>query len=258
MPSAAKLLLMSPLSACNGNCDDSGSAPGGGATDGGSTDGGAADAGATDEWSGEGTDGGTDGGASDGGASDGGAGGGSADADEDGFTVEEGDYPYDCAGWSVTGAGDLDGDGLADITLGAWAHNYTDTDMGAVYVLLGPLSGSTSVDAAYATVLGDESAAYLGHSVAGGGDADGHGQPDLLIGADGAASGPGQVYVVTHLPIGSSNASDAAEAVLSGSCTYAYVGGSVDGAGDFDGDGLADIVFGAQWDSSDLSGGGAA
>ncbi|MDP2311101.1 MAG: MopE-related protein [Pseudomonadota bacterium] len=101
---------------------------------------------------------------------------------------------------SVAYTSDLDDDGADDLVLGASGDDTTATDAGAAYVfsLTGASGGLTATNAIasfYGALAGDT----LGSGLASGGDADGDGVEDLLVGAsgsDGVASGGGAVYVL--------------------------------------------------------------
>ncbi len=104
-------------------------------------------------------------------------------------------------GASLAYTSDLDGDGAAEIYVGDSGDDSVATDAGAVWQFQ-PNTGSsgtwTSADAS-AAFLGAAAGDALGAGLAGGGDADGDGNDDLLVGAtgsDGSASGGGAVYVV--------------------------------------------------------------
>ena len=176
---------------------------------------------------------------------------GSADAQ---YTGEEID---DAAGTSVTGAGDVDGDGYADLLVGAPG---VATKTGAAYLVLGGSApGDLDLGSADAQYTGEEIGDYAGNSVAGAGDVDGDGSPDLLIGAyinDDGGSGAGAAYLVLgdsapgDLDLGSADAQYTGEQAGDGA------GSSVAGAGDVDGDGYADLLMGARYnhDGGDYAG----
>jgi hypothetical protein len=149
------------------------------------------------------------------------------------------------AGHTVAGAGDVNGDGYADMLIGAYGYA---SFVGRVYLVLGgiPLwSGNLSSAIKYTGQSGE----YVGSAVAGGGDFNGDGYADMLIGAMGVDSSAGRVYVVAGRPTLSDRTLG-----LSGSPyvngyngEYAgdYAGSTVAAVGDVNGDGYADFLAGA-------------
>lgn len=95
----------------------------------------------------------------------------------------------DFAGWSVAGVGDLNGNGVPDLLIGAVRHDGAATDAGAAYVVYGKSTGSAVRLAKVAggaggfRILGESAGDNAGTSVAAGGDVNGDGRRDLLIGA---------------------------------------------------------------------------
>ncbi len=145
------------------------------------------------------------------------------------------------SGVSVSGAGDVNGDGYDDVIVGARGYSsYT----GRAYVYAGSASGvSTS---ASTTLTGEASFDVFGASVSGAGDVNGDGYDDVIVGAEGYSSGAGRVYVF----VGSvGGVLSTASTTLAGRATDVAFGASVSGAGDVNGDGFDDVIVGAPQDS---------
>ena len=101
----------------------------------------------------------------------------------------------DNLGRSVAGAGDVNGDGYADVIVGA-PTTRGGADAGAAYVYFG---GPGADDVADLTLLGAAAGDYFGCAVAGAGDVNGDGYGDVIVGAygndaGGAAAGRAYVY----------------------------------------------------------------
>lgn len=158
-----------------------------------------------------------------------------------------GEEPFDYAGWSVAGAGDLDRDGHGDVLVGAYGADSSGTSAGVVYVLSGPLHGTIDLSSAPARLEGAAPYDYAGISVAGLGDTDGDGYDDVAVGAYGHDSeevDAGAAYVFRG-PLLGTRGMDSAAARLQGDGPGHWFGWSVAGAGDVDGDGRADLLVGA-------------
>jgi hypothetical protein len=97
----------------------------------------------------------------------------------------EADQTYAWLGSSVSGAGDLNGDGYADVITGATDYDAGKTDEGAAFVFLGSAAGSASGGPATADaqLVARQVEAYLGWSVSGAGDVNGDGYADVIVGA---------------------------------------------------------------------------
>jgi Ca2+-binding RTX toxin-like protein len=180
----------------------------------------------------------------------------------DGFLIK-GATNSDNAGYSVSAAGDVNGDGLADVIVGAYLADPTGAvDGGRAYVVFGQTSGtaiSLSTMNAGATgngfvINGEQGSSRAGLVVSSAGDVNGDGLADLLVSAPiyaaGATTAVGRVYVVygtaDKTPINLSNiATGMGGFVLTGAALGDNAGTSVSAAGDLNGDGFADLVIGA-------------
>ena len=175
-----------------------------------------------------------------------------------------GESAEDRAGAALTHAGDVDGDGLDDLLVGAWGNDTAGLNAGAAYLLLGANAGVGTLDlsAADAIFLGEAVEDYAGFAVAGGGaaggDSDGDGYADLLIGARSSDRGgldAGATYWLRGPKTGTSSLY-AADAILIGEAAQDYAGYSL-AAGDINGDGKSDAVVGAHYNDRGGSAAGA-
>ena len=136
-----------------------------------------------------------------------------------GFIIQ-GDAAGDQLGWSVSGAGDVNGDGLDDLIVGAYGGDDKTTDAGEAYIIYGkanPAAGAagtqfgtsvgsrqvldtTSLTLADGFIIqGDMEGDRLGDSVSGAGDINGDGLADLIVGArwgDDRGESAGEAYIV--------------------------------------------------------------
>jgi hypothetical protein len=111
-----------------------------------------------------------------------------------------GESAEDKSGRQLAGAGDVDGDGYDDFLIGAYQNDGGGANAGRAYLFFGPQSGAMDVDDATAVLTGEYAGDSAGASVAGGGDVDGDGLDDILIGATGfdlVGSGSGMTYLLT-------------------------------------------------------------
>ena len=143
---------------------------------------------------------------------------------------------------------DVDGDGQADLLVGAYEDDRGGRDAGAVFIELGPLSpGEGVIDTTAATILvGESSGAYAGRYLTAGRDVDGDGINDVLVAApyaSGGAPSGGGAYLVHGGQVGIVNLA-AADAKFLGEGSNDYAGEAL-ALGDVNGDGLGDVILGA-------------
>ncbi|WP_199221241.1 S-layer family protein, partial [Limnohabitans sp. JirII-29] len=167
----------------------------------------------------------------------------------------------DASGYSVSSAGDVNGDGLADLLLGAPANIYIDNSVGHSYVVWGTTATSAielsdvAAGSGGFVINGQASGDLSGNSVAGVGDVNGDGLADLLVSAPysstSAGSNTGRSYVVFGTT--ATNAVELSDVtagtggfVINGICAGDISGESVSSAGDVNGDGLADLLVGVR------------
>ena len=157
-----------------------------------------------------------------------------------------GSFDNESFGASVASAGDLNADGVNDIIIGAPRFPLNGADTGRAYVFFGPVSGTLIATQADAIILGEAVNDGFGRSVAGGGDVNGDGISDAIVGADQlfADSGAGKAYIF-YGPLSGIIQATNAGAILIGELNRDLFGASVSGLGDFNGDGFSDVTVGA-------------
>jgi hypothetical protein len=202
----------------------------------------------------------------------------SVPGDSGGFRIQTFGY-YQRFGETVSGAGDVNGDGLDDILIGV-PRGDTDgnltSDNGKSFVVFGKADGNhvSLADIAQndVAVAGDSGGFVMngidqfdssGSAVSSAGDVNGDGLDDLLIGAPNAAGANsvygGEAYVVFGKADGNAVelseiaqddavvAGDSGGFIMSGFESafgfYEYTGRALSGAGDVNGDGLDDVII---------------
>ncbi len=186
-----------------------------------------------------------------------------------GFRLD-GEKKYDFSGWSVSTAGDVNGDGWDDVIVGTPQADSNAHDSGSSYVVFGKAAGFdatmdlSSLDGSNGFQLdGEEELDHSGISVSNAGDMNGDGLDDVIIGAPGYGQSyhgygvysTGFSYVIfgkasgfnATLDLSSLDGSNGFR--LNGERTFDLLGETVSTAGDVNGDGLDDVIVGAS-DSS--------
>ena len=162
------------------------------------------------------------------------------------FTGESGGAE-DLFGWSAAAAGDVNGDGFADLVIGAPSCDELQGFAGRAYLFYGPFTGDRLAANADATISAVTFGDNLGIAVHGAGDLNGDGKDDLVIGArsnDAPGIQAGQVYIF-HGPVTGNLTPAQANGVISGEA-FEELGVAVAGVGDVNGDGRDDILVGAH------------
>jgi len=166
-----------------------------------------------------------------------------------------GDRNYDWMGGLVTGAGDVNDDGYADLILGATGDDDGGSQSGAFYIMFG---GATSADGSVADadvlLYGDSANDRVGGNAAGVGDLDNDGFDDVLFGTPYVSdngSNAGAAYIALGpLSSGTTAGVSSTDAVIYGGSAGDLAGASVTSAGDMDGDGYLDFYVGASADNT--------
>ncbi len=159
-----------------------------------------------------------------------------------------GDAPSTGFGCAVANAGDVDGDGRADVIVGI---PYED-DNGLYSGMARVYSGANG--SVLRTFLGTQTNDFFGFAVDGAGDVDGDGRDDVIVGAySGWVSVVDAGLVRVH-----SGQTGAVLFAFEGDSTHDELGIAVAGAGDVNADGFVDLVAGADGDDDNGSKSGSA
>jgi len=189
-----------------------------------------------------------------------------------GFIID-GEAEGNQSGYAVSSAGDVNGDGLADLIVGAPDSDFaSNTDAGRSYVVFGK-KDTNAVDLSEVIagtggfgIVGQDAGghSWSSISVSSAGDVNGDGLSDLIVGVEYSGIYPEPRTGSSYVVFGKKDSNTVnLEDVFSGSGggfvidgepdNSASAGYSVSSAGDVNGDGLADLIVGAPWLNSGVS-----
>jgi len=139
-------------------------------------------------------------------------------------------------GWSISTAGDVDGDGDAELLMPA--YNYTSPVDSGAWMFSGSAAGlETDPTAAWTATVSS-----FGFSLANVGDLNGDGFADAVVGAPDYGNGSGRAWWYAG---SASGLSDSPAGTLGARAYGSQFGYAIDGAGDVNNDGYADLLVGA-------------
>ena len=152
----------------------------------------------------------------------------------------------DGLGYSVSSAGDVNGDGFADLIIGAPYNSAGGSNAGRVYIYFGGIIQDNVADM---IITGAAAIDLFGYSVSSAGDVNADGYADVIVGAiynDAGGSNAGRAYIY----FGGSLPDTLADVIMTGEAASDDFGNSVSSAGDVNGDGYSDVIVGALHNSS--------
>ncbi len=176
------------------------------------------------------------------------------DSDTPDWSVN-GENTEDYYGISVSGVGDVNGDGYDDVLIGAAGYNGSLTNIGKAYLYYGSNTGLAATPAWTAT--GTQDYEYFGRNLSGIGDVNGDGYADVAVGAygyDGGQTDEGRLFIYYGSSGGLSATADwTAEADQANAQFALYL----NGIGDINDDGFDDLFVAAPLYDSSITNGGA-
>ena len=163
-------------------------------------------------------------------------------------------------GLTITTLGDLDGDGVTDLAVGANRDDDGGTDQGAVWILFLEADGTVKSEQKISELFGSfagplDAGDFFGQSVAFLGDLDGNGTRELAVGAvldDDGGTDQGAVWILSLAADGTVAASHKISETAGGFTgvldPFDEFGIAVESLPDLDGDGIRELAVGARKD----------
>uniref|UniRef100_A0A7V3E8K9 T9SS type A sorting domain-containing protein n=1 Tax=Ignavibacterium album TaxID=591197 RepID=A0A7V3E8K9_9BACT len=156
--------------------------------------------------------------------------------------------------YSVSTAGDVNGDGYSDVIVGALYNDAGGVDAGRTYIYFGGVSMDNTADVILTGAAAND---LFGSSVSAAGDINGDGYSDVIVGAvynDAGGTDAGRAYIY----FGGVSMDNTADIILTGAAANDYFSYSVSTAGDVNGDGYSDVIVGAAFNDAGGSNAGRA
>ncbi|HLP10963.1 MAG TPA: FG-GAP-like repeat-containing protein [Flavobacteriales bacterium] len=158
-------------------------------------------------------------------------------------TTLEGNVANAAFGWSVSTAGDVNGDQFDDVIVAAAYYTNGQLEEGAAYVFHGSAAG-VSTTAAWLTES-NQLESYYGENVSWAGDVNGDGYGDVIVGADYYSNSVTFEGIARVFHGSAAGLSTTPAVTLDQNKASSNFGAAVNGAGDVNGDGYGDVIVGA-------------
>ncbi|MBK7253013.1 MAG: FG-GAP repeat protein [Ignavibacteria bacterium] len=157
-------------------------------------------------------------------------------------------------GYSISSAGDVNGDGYSDLIIGAPFNDAGGLNAGRAYIYFGGSIINSGVDV---ILTGLAASDRFGFYVSTAGDVNGDGYSDVIVGApfnNAGGTDAGRAYIY----FGGSAMNNVADLIMTGEAAGDQFGSSVSSAGDVNGDGYSDVIVGAILNDAGGTGAGRA
>ncbi|WP_166444639.1 FG-GAP-like repeat-containing protein [Dyadobacter bucti] len=152
-------------------------------------------------------------------------------------------------GWSVSSAGDVNGDGYSDVVVGSRLYTNGEVNEGAVYIFYGSAVGLSNVST---KIESNQAGALFGGSAASAGDINGDGYSDVIVGSPYYNLPPntdsdGAAFILFGSANGIGPVASDTIAVASPNIGGGEFGSSASSAGDVNGDGFSDVIVSSEY-----------